>query len=210
MDSINVNSYSGQPPVISSFLGINSEPGVNDIFMGSSNSVLGANILASDLMLGGMPRSNAAKSAAGDDPYSFNYQATSTASAPPVKQSGFVNEGFTSRFKWRPTSIDDFGEVRCKATNEIGTTECIYELKLGGELTDHSALLKLTAKKLISLSLSSLNPQGVPNPPTDCTHTLKNSSAIISCQVGFHQVSGQSCLPRERERDLVGSLWCVV
>lgn len=65
-----------------------------------------------------------------------------------------------SRFKWRPTSMRDFGLVKCKATNEIGSTECSYELKLGG----------------------------VPNPPTDCTHVLKNTSAIISCQVGFHQV----------------------
>ena len=65
-----------------------------------------------------------------------------------------------SRFKWRPTSMRDFGLVKCKATNEIGSTECSYELKLGG----------------------------VPNPPTECTHVLKNTSAIISCQVGFHQV----------------------
>ncbi len=66
-----------------------------------------------------------------------------------------------SRFKWRPTNMRDFGLVKCKATNEIGSTECTYELKLGG----------------------------VPNPPTECTHVLKNTSAIISCQVGFHQVS---------------------
>jgi len=65
------------------------------------------------------------------------------------------------RFKWRPSSLRDFGVVKCMATNEIGSTECSYELKLGG----------------------------VPNPPTDCTHVLKNTSAIISCQVGFHQVS---------------------
>jgi hypothetical protein len=65
------------------------------------------------------------------------------------------------RFKWRPSSLRDFGIVKCTATNEIGSTECSYELKLGG----------------------------IPNPPTDCTHVLKNTSAIISCQVGFHQVS---------------------
>jgi hypothetical protein len=78
------------------------------------------------------------------------------------KYTNVQNDGFTSRFKWRPTSMSDFGEIVCKATNEIGTTECIYEIKLGG----------------------------VPNPPTDCNHILKNTSAIISCQVGFHQVSG--------------------
>jgi hypothetical protein len=75
------------------------------------------------------------------------------------KMTNIVNEGLHSKFKWRPTSMNDFGEIRCKATNEIGSTECIYEIKLGG----------------------------MPNPPTDCGFTLKNSSAIISCQVGFHQ-----------------------
>lgn len=81
------------------------------------------------------------------------------ASANP-KMSSFINDGLTSKFKWRPTSISDFGEIKCKATNEIGSTECSYEIKLGG----------------------------VPNPPTECNHILKNTSAIISCQVGFHQV----------------------
>ena len=75
------------------------------------------------------------------------------------KMSNLVNDGLTSRFKWRPTNMNDFGEVKCKATNEIGTNECVYEIRLGG----------------------------VPNPPTECTHVLKNTSAIISCQVGFHQ-----------------------
>ena len=28
---------------------------------------------------------------------------------------------------------------------------------------------------------------GIPNPPYDCKFTLKNSSAIIICQVGYHQ-----------------------
>lgn len=49
-----------------------------------------------------------------------------------TKSINFVNEGLTSRFKWRPTSLNDFGQVICKATNEIGTTECTYEIKLGG------------------------------------------------------------------------------
>lgn len=70
-----------------------------------------------------------------------------------------LDERLNRRFKWRPNSINDFGTVKCKATNEIGSTECSYELKLGG----------------------------IPNPPTDCTRIIKNSSAIISCQVGFHQ-----------------------
>jgi hypothetical protein len=67
--------------------------------------------------------------------------------------------GFTSRFKWRPTSLHDFGKVKCRAHNEVGSTECVYQLKLGG----------------------------IPNPPNKCTHMLKNTSAIISCQVGYHQ-----------------------
>jgi hypothetical protein len=75
------------------------------------------------------------------------------------KFSGLASEGFTSRFRWRPASTADFGLVKCKVSNEIGSNECSYEIKLGG----------------------------VPNPPTDCMHTLKNTSAIISCQVGFHQ-----------------------
>ena len=87
----------------------------------------------------------------------YNHQPQSTIQS--NKMSNLVNDGLTSRFKWRPTSMSDFGEVKCKATNEIGTTECIYEIKLGG----------------------------VPNPPTECSHVLKNTSAIISCQVGFHQ-----------------------
>lgn len=79
--------------------------------------------------------------------------------SPSPKVSPIISDGFSSRFKWRPGSMRDFGEVRCKASNEIGSTECIYEIRLGG----------------------------VPNPPTDCQFTLKNASAIISCQVGFHQ-----------------------
>lgn len=76
------------------------------------------------------------------------------------KFSSLVNDGLVSKFKWRPTSMSDFGQIVCKATNEIGTTECLYEIRLGG----------------------------VPNPPFECSHTVKNTSAIISCQVGFHQV----------------------
>lgn len=72
----------------------------------------------------------------------------------------FQNEDFESRFKWMPTDLSQFGKISCKATNEIGSVECGYEIKLGG----------------------------IPNPPSDCTYTLKNSSAIISCIVGFHQV----------------------
>lgn len=49
-----------------------------------------------------------------------------------VKLTNMVSEGLTSRFKWRPNNINDFGIVKCKATNEIGSTECIYEIKLGG------------------------------------------------------------------------------
>ncbi|RNA23809.1 hypothetical protein BpHYR1_036191 [Brachionus plicatilis] len=71
----------------------------------------------------------------------------------------FQNDDFKSRFKWRPTDSTQFGKISCKATNDIATTQCNYEIKLGG----------------------------VPNPPTDCAYTLKNSSAIISCIVGFHQ-----------------------
>jgi len=73
--------------------------------------------------------------------------------------NGKANDAFKSSFKFRPTSLHDFGQVKCKIANEIGSTECVYELKLGG----------------------------IPNPPTDCTYVLKNTSAIISCQVGFHQ-----------------------
>ena len=51
----------------------------------------------------------------------------------PAKDANVVSEGLNSRFKWKPSSIGDFGTVTCKATNEIGSTECTYELKLGGE-----------------------------------------------------------------------------
>jgi len=72
---------------------------------------------------------------------------------------GFSSDGLTSSFQFKPQGMDDFGNIVCTATNEIGSTECKYSIKLGG----------------------------VPNPPTDCTHNMKNTSAIISCQVGFHQ-----------------------
>lgn len=72
----------------------------------------------------------------------------------------FENNDLKSKFKWKPIDSNQFGRISCKATNEIGSTECSYEIKLGG----------------------------IPNPPTDCTYTLKNSTAIISCVVGFHQV----------------------
>lgn len=76
-----------------------------------------------------------------------------------IEKIKFHNEGFSSKFKYTPRSIDDFGKLVCKASNEIGSNECLYELKLGG----------------------------IPNPPFDCTYYLKNSSAIIFCQLGFHQ-----------------------
>jgi len=71
----------------------------------------------------------------------------------------FSSQAYTSSFKFTPKSVLDFGEMRCRARNDIGSTDCVYELKLGG----------------------------VPNPPYDCTHSVKNSSAIIFCQMGFHQ-----------------------
>jgi hypothetical protein len=43
-----------------------------------------------------------------------------------------TTESFTNRFKWKPTSMNNFGEIKCKATNEIGSTVCTYEIKLGG------------------------------------------------------------------------------
>ena len=95
--------------------------------------------------------------------YSLRHQPPSVGYVEPSsvssKMSGMVSEGLSSRFKWRPTNMNDFGEIKCRVTNEIGTSECLYEFRLGG----------------------------VPNPPTNCVHTLKNTSAIISCQVGFHQ-----------------------
>ncbi len=72
---------------------------------------------------------------------------------------GFIDDGFTSSFKFMPRNMNDFGKVVCTATNEIGSTECSYSIKLGG----------------------------VPNPPTECSYNMKNTSAIISCLVGFHQ-----------------------
>jgi hypothetical protein len=105
-----------------------------------------------------LPQSIISPQAVAGMPYSMGSGAISSASS---KLSGLVSEGSTSRFKWRPSNANDFGFIKCKVTNEIGSTECTYEIKLGG----------------------------VPNPPTDCTHTLKNTSAIISCQVGFHQVN---------------------
>lgn len=73
--------------------------------------------------------------------------------------STLESDSLTNRFKWKPNNLNDFGEIKCIASNEIGSTECVYELKLGGP----------------------------PNPPVECNYILKNTSAIISCQVGFHQ-----------------------
>ena len=44
------------------------------------------------------------------------------------------SDSLVNRFKWKPGSINDFGEIKCIASNEIGSTECIYELKLGGKI----------------------------------------------------------------------------
>ena len=48
------------------------------------------------------------------------------------KFSNLVSEGLSSKFNWRPNSLSDFGEIKCQASNEIGSAECIYEIKLGG------------------------------------------------------------------------------
>ena len=94
---------------------------------------------------------------------------------------GFINDGFTSRFNWKPANLNDFGRVICKAANEIGSTECSYEIKLGGKSFVNTCFFFFNGFKNI------FDSKGVPNPPTECTHSLKNTSAIISCQVGFHQ-----------------------
>lgn len=46
--------------------------------------------------------------------------------------STLESDSLVNRFKWKPTSLNDFGEIKCIASNEIGSTECVYELKLGG------------------------------------------------------------------------------
>jgi hypothetical protein len=43
------------------------------------------------------------------------------------------SDSFINRFKWKPNSMNDYGEIKCIASNEIGSTECVYELKLGGK-----------------------------------------------------------------------------
>jgi hypothetical protein len=70
------------------------------------------------------------------DDYSINKPVAarfSSASLPATVTS----EIFTNRFKWKPTSMSNFGEVKCKATNEIGSTVCSYEIKLGGAYLLH-------------------------------------------------------------------------
>lgn len=104
---------------------------------------------------GGMPNSQ------GNLMNSYQTGLISSRQEPSKIVGGFEDNGFTSSFKFRPSNMNDFGRIVCKATNEIGSTDCSYDIKLGG----------------------------VPNPPTGCTHNMKNTSAIISCQVGFHQVS---------------------
>ena len=42
------------------------------------------------------------------------------------------NDRFISKIKLKPKSIQDFGEIKCIAANDIGINSCLYELKLGG------------------------------------------------------------------------------
>ena len=44
----------------------------------------------------------------------------------------YNNDNLISRIRLKPKSFQDFGEIKCIAANEIGATNCIYELKLGG------------------------------------------------------------------------------
>ncbi len=134
----------------------------NEMNLNRNNDGIGDNSPLAERLLNNNNNQNLDENSIFSNLNRFQYPSKSLNQQPQMqsnKMSNLVNDGLTSRFKWRPTSMNDFGEVKCKATNEIGTTECIYEIKLGG----------------------------VPNPPTECSHVLKNTSAIISCQVGFHQ-----------------------
>ena len=48
------------------------------------------------------------------------------------KWSNLLESRLSSRIFWKPSDMDDFGQLKCKASNEIGSTECIYQVKLGG------------------------------------------------------------------------------
>jgi hypothetical protein len=69
------------------------------------------------------------------------------------------SNGFTSRIKFTPKSLNDFGEVTCMASNGIENGECRMQLQLGGP----------------------------PNPPYDCFHKENNKTIIIECKPGFDQ-----------------------
>jgi hypothetical protein len=56
-------------------------------------------------------------------------------------QNTVINEGFVSRIKLTPTSVYDFGSIKCLVSNDIGTNECTYELKLGGKCCLASSIL---------------------------------------------------------------------
>ncbi len=56
------------------------------------------------------------------------------------------SDSLVNRFKWKPSSLNDFGEIKCIASNEIGSTECVYELKLGGSILVQSISDRLTFK----------------------------------------------------------------
>lgn len=139
--------------------------GINGNFPSARSTAISENsILPNGPPLGGIsggsffPGSNIGTGRGLNSGYKGSYSVPTLHQTPRIL-GGFLNEGFTSSFQFKPQSMDDFGKVMCTATNEIGSTECRYNIKLGG----------------------------VPNPPTDCTHNMKNTSAIISCQVGFHQ-----------------------
>jgi len=71
----------------------------------------------------------------------------------------FRTSGFTSRIKFKPESIQDFGQISCYASNGLEDGECKMQLQLGG----------------------------TPNPPYDCFHKENNKTIIIECKPGFDQ-----------------------
>ena len=68
--------------------------------------------------------------------------------------------GMSSRVKWTPHSVHDFGEIGCSASNGLGSVvDCRLTVSLGG----------------------------APNPPHDCYHKENNHTVIIECKPGFDQ-----------------------
>jgi hypothetical protein len=89
---------------------------------------------------------------------------------------GYYLNTTSSYLTINPKSVTDFGQITCRAQNELGLFgECHINMTLGGLFQCFS--LNDILNEYI----------GIPDPIESCHYTYLNSTLTVNCLAGFHQ-----------------------